>query len=436
MPVASSNLQNHEKSLSDWLGQVPPEWNMSDEQFDRGLCSSEIPVRRVTVQALFVLTTYHLLRLTLHRSFAARPSAQRQIDSAEIAADSAEHLIRLALHCRYDASSPPEHVFAARGLLTFHTFQLFSAAMFFSFHLIAAPTGPRAEQCHRNIELARSALQATPVDAPTSRLAANGAKILEALSPLWEDSFVRMKSGVEKELFKSQLLGRVRGLAFPFHEAQSSRASASVANTHTPDPSMSHDHTDPEMSQLQPDSFGNSGTLMPDMSVSGRCPVVAPDVWGDRAHMNVDPRNNAYSSDMDTSPSSYTEYQSLYQPATMPPGTSSLSMNHGIPYSSALPQRSYLSPSSQTYLAPQTQDNIGGPPAYALQSGNNDNTDGIGGVSQEMVWGASMGIDSGEWAGFVQTMVPQPFSFESEQQHSFHHHLSPTEYIDSANNYQ
>lgn len=97
-----------------------------------------------------------------------------------------------------------------------------------------------------------------------------------------------------------------------------------------------------------------------------------------------------------------------------------------MPFSPALPQRSYLSPSSHTYFPSQMQVNANGTPAYDSQLGHNGNTYGIGGVSQEMTWGASMGIDSGEWAEFVQTMVPQPFSFQQEQRYDIHQRFTPT----------
>lgn len=451
---------------------------MTDTQICNGLRSENMPVRRLTVQAVCILAAYYHIRFTLHRPYAARPPTPAGVglgfggslasgsgtpgpggetklesaESSEIAASSAEHLIQLSLRCRREPSTAPERVFATDGHLAFHPFHVFSAAMFFSFQLIAAPTGPRAEQCRANIVHAKNAFRNMPTDTPGGRLAANGTMILDELTPLWEDAFVRMTPGPEKERLKSQVLARVRRLTFPFHDPEAAADGAQgMGEDYTPNPTsmpgtvitnsgriaqVPNSHARAASTRPTAVAFGSSGTLMPDMSVSGRTPVISASTW------NYDPRPNSVDTGFAPLPMSGTDTSGMTwnQPLGGPPQPS---MNTHVPSpASGSSQDTWMRPSSSAHShyypsapgpgsssmppPPPPPPQVHGPPRLSISPQVYDSTPhafaappsagayaqgvSVGGVSQEMPWGAGIGIDAGEWAGFIQTMAVPPMN--------------------------
>jgi hypothetical protein len=384
------------------MEDLPPEWPVTDDQIELGLRSNEVVIRRVTFQAVFVLTSCYFIRLHLHRPYAARcansttttgfsfgykslpslnghslESSKEADESAAIAAATAEQFINLLVHCRCDSSTPPERVFATDGLLAFHTFQLFTAAMFFSFHLIAAPTGRRASQCIKNIATARAVLRATPISASSGQLARNATMILDALAPLWEGEFVRMPPGPAKETFKTRLMARVRRLAFPYHNPDSHGTIDPELSA--PGTSKAEEHVLNLNSSSTPvGSFGSSGTLMPDMSVSGRAPMSAP-AW---QHPSPGPTHR-------------------------PPLPDTIaSFKSGRPQKVGAAAARFASGAIDP--APAIQSTMPQQPLHYDMRGDYSAPDSVEGVGQPMSWGASVGIDAGEWAGFTQSMTVPP----------------------------
>jgi hypothetical protein len=132
----------------------------------------------------------------------------------EIAANSAEWVISLA--CQALLHSPTEAVFAMPGHLTWTSFHLFTAAMFFSLQLIANPEHPSAPKFGQNVTRAIQALRQASVTPSTSPgIAGKGLMILETLAPLYAPDFTR-RTPAEQAAQKTEVFRLVKTLAFPF----------------------------------------------------------------------------------------------------------------------------------------------------------------------------------------------------------------------------
>ena len=138
--------------------------------------------------------------------------------SLDTAASGAAKLIQLASQTRPDVigntqPAVPVHVHWA-------PFHCFSAAMFFSFQLIANPEQPGANLFRSNIARVLDILSLSK-GVPVADRAMN---ILTALAPLYDVSY-GSKSAPEREKTKHQVLSLVKTLAFPYQDSlESARA--------------------------------------------------------------------------------------------------------------------------------------------------------------------------------------------------------------------
>ncbi|KAH9894157.1 hypothetical protein C8Q73DRAFT_506017 [Cubamyces lactineus] len=212
--VQYASVQDKDKLLTDWYESLPPELDLDEFRIARSLASPITAVRRVGVQSVIIRTAYHHIRFTLHRPYAKVP------ESLEIAVSAASQLIALVGQTRPDFLS--NSALAVPGHMNWGPFHVFSAAMFFSFQLIARPDQPAASLFRENIRKALASLE----QSRWMPVADKALTILQALAPLYSDDFLEL-SREERECTKARVLSLVRTLAFPYQDAPYSRSADS-----------------------------------------------------------------------------------------------------------------------------------------------------------------------------------------------------------------
>ncbi|KAH7916140.1 fungal-specific transcription factor domain-containing protein [Hygrophoropsis aurantiaca] len=227
-----------DRALTQWMDTLPPELDLDEFRIARSLASPNIVARRLGVQSVIIRTSYYHIRFTLHRPYASSPSGgptpspkekemrakdkdgketkdsktERQAQSLEIAVGAADKLITLVGQARPDFLANVS--LAVPGHMNWGPFHVFSAAMFFSFQLIANPDQPGASLFRANIRKAITTLELSR-GAPVADKALD---ILHALAPLYNQEFVTEEEN-ERERKKSRVLGLVKTLAFPYHDS-------------------------------------------------------------------------------------------------------------------------------------------------------------------------------------------------------------------------
>ncbi|KAI0334879.1 hypothetical protein GY45DRAFT_1431366 [Cubamyces sp. BRFM 1775] len=212
--VQYASVQDKDKLLTDWYDSLPAELDLDEFRIARSLASPITAVRRVGVQSVIIRTAYHHIRFTLHRPYAKVP------ESLEIAVSAASQLIALVGQTRPDFLS--NSALAVPGHMNWGPFHVFSAAMFFSFQLIARPDQPAASLFRENIRKALASLE----QSRWMPVADKALTILQALAPLYSDDFLEL-SRDERECTKARVLSLVRTLAFPYQDAPYSRSADS-----------------------------------------------------------------------------------------------------------------------------------------------------------------------------------------------------------------
>jgi len=227
-PVPYESVQANDRALTQWMDSLPVELDLDEYRTARSLASPNTSVRRVGVQSVVVRASYYHIRFSLHRPYASSPSPSsglpggKQVDSTkaaqslEIAVGAADKLITIVTQSRPDFLA--NSALAVPGHMSWGPFHAFSAAMFFSFHLIAHPEQPGAGLFRQCIRKAMVLLE----QARGNSVADKGYDILHALSPLYTLDFPVM-SQEAREKQRQQVLGTVRKLAFPLHDSRDSR---------------------------------------------------------------------------------------------------------------------------------------------------------------------------------------------------------------------
>ncbi|KIJ70407.1 hypothetical protein HYDPIDRAFT_23518 [Hydnomerulius pinastri MD-312] len=227
-PVAYETIQENDRALTQWMDNLPPELDLDEFRIARSLASPHTLTRRLGVQSVIIRTSYYHIRFTLHRPYASSPSAgitpKDEKDAAtskdkdpkaislDIAVGSADKLITLVGHARPDFLANAS--LAVPGHMNWGPFHVFSAAMFFSFQLIANPDQPGASLFRANIQKALSTLELSR-GAPVADKALD---ILHALAPLYNQDFAG-EDEVERAQKKGRVLSLVKTLAFPYHDS-------------------------------------------------------------------------------------------------------------------------------------------------------------------------------------------------------------------------
>lgn len=224
-PVPYENVQANDRALKQWMENLPKELDLDEYRVARSLASDNVGTRRLGVQSVIIRSSYYHIRFTLHRPYASptAPAAGRApIDpsktaqSLEIAVGAADKLITMVGQSRPDFLA--NSALAVPGHMNWGPFHCFTAAMFFSFQLIANPDQPGAGLFRASIRKAVSTLEQSRGTA----VADKASDILNALSPLYNPDF----SGEPPELRekkRAQVLSTVRKLAFPYHDSHDPR---------------------------------------------------------------------------------------------------------------------------------------------------------------------------------------------------------------------
>jgi hypothetical protein len=224
-PVPYESVQANDRALTQWMDGLPVELDLDEYRMARSLASPNTAVRRVGVQSVVVRASFYHIRFSLHRPYASSPTGLpggKQIDSLkaaqslEIAVSAADKLITIVTQSRPDFLA--NSALAVPGHMSWGPFHAFSAAMFFSFHLIAHPEQPGAGLFRQCIRKATALLE----QARGNSVAEKGYDILQALSPLYTIDFPAM-SQEAREKQRQQVLSVVRKLAFPLHDSRDSR---------------------------------------------------------------------------------------------------------------------------------------------------------------------------------------------------------------------
>jgi hypothetical protein len=384
-PVPYARVQQHDQAIAQWAAELPPTWEFSEAQLAASMREDDLSMQRLVMQALFLrMLSYHI-RLLLHRPYASRPASPLAGPgvggedfslSADIATSSAEKLLSLAGQYRKHAP-----VDALTGHLAFMSFQVFSAAMFTAFQLIAAPKGTFAERHRRNIARAMEVLRATSPQDLGCAVAKEAIDILDELAVLWSDYFVKQEDGPAKESKKQRVLARVRKLAFPMPTGRGETGTPSV---HVAAKSAAVSSAPPT---TEPGMFDSQDTAMPDTF------YIHP------AHFPPEVSHSAQVPSLsDQAPS-----QRMSGPYSAEPSRRSSHRQQPYPH----PPPSHPARRMSTQHASEYLGYDGGPPAHlpaqALPAGGEL---GFFPASAGMPWGASLGIHPYEWTAFTQTLGP------------------------------
>jgi len=152
---------------------------------------------------------------------------------------------------------------AVPGHMNWAPFHCFSAAMFFSFQLIANPDQPGAGLFRDSIRKAITTLE----QARGIVVADKALDILQALAPLYSPQFP-LESAESRDKKRAHVLGTVRKLAFPYHDSHDPRRfgdslsargnMSSPANSNSVSPPMATVQTLPQYDSIPPTIRANT----------------------------------------------------------------------------------------------------------------------------------------------------------------------------------
>jgi len=375
-PVPYENVQANDRALTQWMDNLPHELDLDEYRVARSLASSNIATRRLGVQSVIIRTSYYHIRFTLHRPYVSSgPSTSslngggkapapthdstKSAQSLEIAVGAADKLITMVGQSRPDFLANSS--LAVPGHMNWAPFHCFSAAMFFSFQLIANPDQAGAALFRESIRKAITTLEQSRGIA----VADKAYDILSALAPLYSPDFPLATQDI-RDKKRAQVLGTVRKLAFPYHDSHDPRrfsdspsgrgAMSSPANSSSVSPPM------PMMSTL-PQHYDS----LQSQTLSSMHTPTASNIYGSSPHI-----------------------QQQNMPTVTQPHVQNLTHS---------PQQS------------QGVVSMGGAPNYQYQPMQNmyDPARYSSFVQpvEESIWGAAIGFGQGEWTQFLDGLRPE-----------------------------
>ncbi|KAF8897168.1 fungal-specific transcription factor domain-containing protein [Infundibulicybe gibba] len=353
-PVPYENVLANDRALTQWMDNIPPELDLDEYRLARSLASSSLAIRRLGVQSVIIRTSYNNIRFTLHRPYASAPlnpvtgvktsgnDPSKSAQSLEIAVGAADKLITMVGQSRPDFLANSS--LAVPAHMNWGPSHCFSAAMFFSFQLIANPDQPGAGLFRASICKAINTLE----QFRGNGVADKALNILQTLAPLYSIDFPQ-ESPEAREKLRAQVLGTVRKLAFPYHDSHGQRKTG--------------------------DSPNGRGTLSSPSSSNSVSPpmTMVPSLPQPYDNMSA----------IRTAPTIYS-----HQPQT--------SMSQS-------PQGGHLSPSIIThpsYPQPYIQ-----PHHYTDGSRYSQY---VHPVDESAIWGAAVGFEHGEWTQLMGQLQPDP----------------------------
>ncbi|KAG6820165.1 hypothetical protein H0H93_004428 [Arthromyces matolae] len=368
-PVPYESVMANDRALAQWMEELPSELDLDEYRVARSLASPNTATRRFGVQSVIIRTSYYHIRFSLHRPYVSAnsnpspglsngktsaPDTPKSAQSLEIAVGAADKLITMVGQSRPDFLA--NSALAVPGHMTWGPFHCFSAAMFFSFQLIANPDQPGAVMFRASIRKAINTLEQSRGNA----VADKGYDILTSLSPLYAPDFhVQTQEAREKQ--RQKVLGTVRKLAFPYHDSHDPRRYGDSPSTR----GMG--------------SPANSSSVSPPMA------------------------------NMSTLPQSQGQFESMHTMSAIRTSSSGYTQPHGqrMQNIAQSPSQLHMSPnvlsqatSSPTgYQYPMTaaQPIYGDTSRYSQYVHPVDDT----------MWGAAVGFGQGEWTQFLETFRPE-----------------------------
>ena len=372
-PVPYESVQANDRNLTQWMDNLPPELDLDEYRVARNLASPNAAVRRLGVQSVIIRTSYYHIRFTLHRPYASAGMNSNALtntrtvaidppktaQSLEIAVGAADKLITMVGQSRPDFLANTS--LAVPGHMNWGPFHCFSAAMFFSFQLIANPDQPGAGLFRASIHKAMTTLEQSR-GVPVADKAFD---ILHSLEPLYSIDFPQ-ESLENREQKQAQVLGIVRKLAFPYHDSHDPRRFGD-----SPNGRGMH-------------SRGNSNSLSPPTPTMM---AALPQQYDSLQTHNL--------SSVRTTPSGqqqlYTQGHMQSMPQSPPPEALSPSM---LAHPAGIPGSSYPQP----YTLSQQQQTYNDTSRY---------TQYVHPVDEATMWGAAVGFGQGEWTQFLDGLRPE-----------------------------
>lgn len=384
-PVRYDNVQANDRALSQWMENLPHELDLDEYRVARNLASPNTAMRRQGVQSIIIRTSFYHIRFSLHRPYAAHahgsPSralgidAQKAAGSLEIAVGAADKLITMVGQSRPDFLANSS--LAVPGHMNWGPFHCFSAAMFFSFQLIANPEQPGAGLFRQSVRKAMSTLE----QARGSSVADKGFEILHAIAPLYSGDLSHL-TPEEKSKKRNSIFSTIRKLAFPYHESHATRR-----------------YGESSSGRGSADSPATSNSVSPPM------------------HMATIPRGGGYEMPIHT-PNLLATPQTVYT-SQMPPSIPTMASITQSPNLQLSP--SAVSNHSHALSTPTTYQ----PDPYIIAQqqqiyGDNSRYTYSAPVDDSSMWGAAVGFGQGEWTQFLDGMggVPTSASRHSHSQAS------------------
>ncbi|PPR02439.1 hypothetical protein CVT24_001988, partial [Panaeolus cyanescens] len=369
-PVPYESVLANDRALTHWMEHLPQELDLDEFRVARSLASSNVSVRRLGVQSVIIRTSYYHIRFTLHRPYAStspnssttngKPSIDpaKSAQSLEIAVGAADKLITMVGQSRPDFLANSS--LAVPGHMNWGPFHCFSAAMFFSFQLVANPDQPGAGLFRDSIRKAINTLEQCRGIA----VADKAFDILHALAPLYSTEF-QLESADVREKKRAHVLGTVRKLAFPYHDSH--------------DPRRYGDSPSGRGAMSSPANSSSVSPPMPSMPT-------LPQYESMHSHSAAPMRNQPHL--YPNQPQQSISQAQMHQ-MSQSPQIQQVAANHqqGM-------QQSYQT----TYMPP--------PPQPHQMYGDPARFNGF--AVDDSMWGAAVGFGQGEWTQFLDGLRPEP----------------------------
>ncbi|KAJ3549525.1 hypothetical protein NMY22_g841 [Coprinellus aureogranulatus] len=390
--VPYENVMANDRALTQWMENLPPELDLDEYRVARSLASSNLATRRLGIQSVIIRTSYYHIRFTLHRPYASahpnspQPSSsvgksvspEKQAQSLEIAVGAADKLITMVGQSRPDILANSS--LAVPGHMNWGPFHCFSAAMFFSFQLIANPEQPGAGLFRQSI---RKAIQTLEQSRGTP-LSDKAYAILSALTPLYTQDFSAM-TPEERDKLRAQKLGVVKKLAFPYHDSQDHRR-----------------YADSPSARGTIGSPANSSSLSPPAQMVSTLPQQYDSIQAHNVSSMRTAVNNMYSS---------------HQHQQQSVGSSHISVSESPqPHSQMVPHpQSMASASAYSTQSPYTSLPHNG----QIYNDQSRYMPYVHAVDEATMWGAAVGFGQGEWSQFLDGFKPEVQAVNGAR-HSIH----------------
>ncbi|KAF9452002.1 hypothetical protein P691DRAFT_722737 [Macrolepiota fuliginosa MF-IS2] len=385
-PVPYENVQANDRALTQWMENLPAELDLDEYRVARSLASPNLAVRRLGVQSIIIRTSYYHIRFTLHRPHASSVNsstgtgkssnmdANKTAQSLEIAVSAAEKLITMVGQSRPDIIANAS--LAVPAHMNWGPFHCFSAAMFFSFQLIASPDQPGAGLFRASIRKAMSTLE----QCRGSAVADKAFNILQTLAPLYSPEYPH-ESTEGREKTRTQIFGHIRKLAFPYYDSRAVRR-----NNESPNGRGSLD-SPPNSTSVSP-PLGCDG-----LPSQGYDPAQVHNVTTMRSPTAMYPHGQPVVGHM----------QSLESPHSqnMIPGV--------MPHQPSVPT---VDPAYQNQAYPMSTQ-----PVYDTRSYNNYN---MHPVDETGMWSAAAGFGHGEWTQILDGLRPEVAATSMPNNHNRH----------------